>query len=230
MSPEEQAQLMTDMKEQFIRSVADMLALKSKLEGKKDAGKKSGSMSISPAGAGTEGAGANGASTVGDYLLDLTRLSVSFYQSVLDLNSAYFEKLTAAKAAAASSEGTPSSKKERRSKKKVLRATAAARDENVTFDVEIENKSRAAGEFRFLISDFSSGKDGGDVVRPPIRIAPARPTIAAGGKERIKIIVPVTEILKGGKKYKGRISVRGPTDAELVLRVKVEDYGDHGKT
>lgn len=220
MSPEEQAQLMTDMKEQFIRSVADMLALKSKIEGK-----KSGSMSVSAA-PGAEGA--SGASTVGDYLLDLTRLSVSFYQSVLDLNSAYFEKLTAAKAAAKSSEGP--TKKERRAKKKVLRATAASRDESVSFDVEIENKSRTAGEFRFLVSDFSSGKDGADVIRPPVKIVPARPTIAAGGKERIKIILPVTEVLQAGKKYKGKISVRGPTDSELVLRVKVEDFGGQGKT
>src|SRR5262245_19160922 len=85
MSPEEQARLLQDMKDQFIRSVADRLTLKAKVE---------------RAGASVNGDGAgspvNGMPTMGEYLLDVSRIGVSFYQSLLDLNAAYWEKIAAA--------------------------------------------------------------------------------------------------------------------------------------
>ena len=202
MSPEEQARLLQDMKDQFIRSVADLLTLKAKVEG---------------AGPPLE-LGMKGMPSMGDYLLDLSRLGVSFYQSLLDLNAAYFEKLAAS---------MPAAKKGKRKSKRPLiklKAIVGTNAESASFDVEIENRSHVEGRFTFMASDFRVIGEG-EPVRPPITIVPARPLIRAGGSERVMIVVPVAGVFQPGQKYKGRISVRGPCDSEIILRLRVQERG-----
>src|SRR5262249_8329905 len=130
--------------------------------------------------------------TMGDYLLDLTRLGVSFYHSVLDLNAADWEKVSAT--AAAPSAAAKKSDRDRGKKVIKLKSTAASRDESVAFDVEIENTTSTAGTYRFFVSDFAPVKstNPAEIIRPPVKIVPPRPHVAPGAKERVRIIVPIS--------------------------------------
>jgi hypothetical protein len=201
MTPEEQARLLQEMKDQFVRSMADLLTLKAKVDGAK----------------GGEKAAPNAGPQAGDYLADLARLGVSFYRSVLDLNATYWEKASAAAA--------PKKKKAAQRNRIVKKGVAAPRDENICFEIELENPTQEKGRFMFFAGDFRA-RNSGDVIRPPITIHPARPLVNPGATEKIHIFVPVGDVLQAGERYKGRISVRGPVDLEIILRVKVEESVD----
>lgn len=208
MTPEEQGRLLQEIKDQFIRGVADLLTLKAKVdEGRKD-----------------DRSAPAGMPQLGDYLTDLTRLSVNFHRAVLDMNTAYWER---------TSEASTRKKSEERSEKKtgealLLELKVEPDAEYATFSTELTNSSRQEGRFSFFVGEFVlEGAETG--VRAPVTINPSRPLVKAGLKEKLDILVPVRGVLDSGV-YEAEISVRGPVDAMIVLRLTVQAEEKKPKT
>jgi hypothetical protein len=155
---------------------------------------------------------------------DLTALGVHYYQSILDLNRAYANRLFDDLLSA--SGGRPendSGRSEPAAAPPVVDLRLQGRiDEQVQTTFVIENARAEPADVVFLLSEFT-GADG-EPFRAPLELDPPRLRLAAHSEHPVRLrLLLDSALFAAGRQYHALVVVRGANQLELRLQVDVHD-------
>jgi hypothetical protein len=153
---------------------------------------------------------------------DLAALGASFYQSLLDLNRQYVDRLFDDLIAPGRPNGhSHHDEDERRAATMELHLSGALGDD-LEASFAIENKRAEAADVVFLISDLTA--DDGEPVRAHVRIEPPRLRLGGHDEAGVTLRLPLDpDLFTAGGRYRGVVLVRGHDDLELQLSVDVSE-------
>jgi hypothetical protein len=151
---------------------------------------------------------------------DITELGVRYYQSILDLNRAYVDRLfdqlyAAAGRAQAERVADPAEPAA------VALSVAGRAGERVQAGFAVENSRDVPADIVFYASEFTG--DDGTVFRVPLELDPPRVLLAAHGEHPFTLAITLDpEHFRPGGRYRAQVLVRGGEELELHLTVEVE--------
>jgi hypothetical protein len=150
------------------------------------------------------------------YVNDLARLSLSFYNAFLELNSNYNERFFSQ----VSGEVYRDSAGMKRPWQQVNLALTGVVGQEIVRSFVIENKQAAPADISFLVSEFTDSANPQDVFRPSLQLEPARCTLRPGEERVVKLRLPLLPALfAAGRQYQATVVVRGYDDLTLALTV-----------
>jgi hypothetical protein len=149
---------------------------------------------------------------------DVAALGVRYYESILDLNRAYVDRLfdalaTAARPAhAAPAEGAPS---------RVQLRLRGQPGERVEARFAVANTHPDTADVVFYASEFTG--DEGEVFRAPIELDPPRLRLASATEHAVALGLELSpEHFQPGHTYRAEVIARGGDEVELELVIEVE--------
>ena len=150
---------------------------------------------------------------------DITELGVRYYESILDLNRAYVDRLfdqlyaTAGRAQAAPPRtGVPASAVELR--------LAGRPGDRVEAGFAVENSRDVPADIVFYASEFAG--DDGTVFRVPLELDPPRILLAAHGEHPFTLAITLDpQYFRSGGRYRAQVLARGGEELELRITVDV---------
>jgi hypothetical protein len=160
---------------------------------------------------------------------ELVALGVRYYQSLIDLNRAYvdrlFDELGAAERASQARASHVYEQRDRHSEPVITVVDLELRGrlgETVRAGFAIENKRADPAEVVFLVSDFVGGNQ--EPFRAPVRLDPPRFPIPPHGERRVELSVELDPALfAAGHRYRGEVLVRSQDEFTLRVAVEVEE-------
>jgi predicted flap endonuclease-1-like 5' DNA nuclease len=158
------------------------------------------------------------------YVNDLIRVGLSFYNTVLDLNSRYNDRFFKQAFHEKNNNlgSTPGGKPRGKIETLELRGKLGEYAER---SFTIENQSQETAEVSFLVSEFEN-TDGVLSFRPPVQITPPRFTLRPGEEQVINLKIPLLkEVFSSGKECQARIAVSGFENIQFLLKVSADEYG-----
>jgi len=156
---------------------------------------------------------------------DLTTLGVRYYESMLDLNRAYadrlFDDLSAAAPGRDGDGGRPAA--DARAAPTVvelrLRGPVGARIED---GFVVENKRDEPSDVAFLLSEFTG--DGAEPFRAVLELEPPRLRLEPRQEQTVVLRLELDpELFRPGEQYRAQLLVRGTDELELRLVVDVDE-------
>lgn len=157
------------------------------------------------------------------YVNDLTRVGLSFYNTLLELNRHYNERFFEQVFSDPRSNPAQAPKSEPRV---VPMDVHAPLGEVASHAFVIENHRPEAVQVSFLVSEFSSeDPQGGEVqetryIRPPLQLVPPRFTLRSGEERRVEVRIHLSpEIFTPGDLYTGTVVASGFEELQLRLRL-----------
>jgi predicted flap endonuclease-1-like 5' DNA nuclease len=156
------------------------------------------------------------------YINDLTRVGLSFYNTILELNSNYNDRFF--QHAFQEERVHPMTPDAEGPARKVvemeLRGTLG---EHAERSFVIENQRTQDVSVSFLISEFES-EDGSIYFRPPLQIAPTRFSLRPGQERMVNLKIPLLpEFFAAGKVYYALVIVSGFENLQLRLKVRADE-------
>jgi hypothetical protein len=157
---------------------------------------------------------------------DITELGVRYYQSILDLNRSYVDRLfdqlyAAAGTGRAQAQGPPAA-----AQPAAVELRLAGRPgDRVEAGFAVENSRDVPADIVFYASEFAG--DDGTVFRVPLELDPPRILLAANGEHPFLLGLTLDpEHFRPAGRYRAQVLVRGGEDLELHLTVEVEPDPD----
>lgn len=151
------------------------------------------------------------------YIRKLASLSLNYYKTLIELNSAYNDRFfdhvlgIAVGVEASSPKASPPQKLEIE-----LRGFVG---QDIASSFVIENKRTERAEISFHVSEFV-GPTGTTPFRPPLQLKPPHFTLDPREELAVTLVLPLLpELFAPGQHYTARIIVRGYDDMELILNV-----------
>jgi hypothetical protein len=163
----------------------------------------------------------------GQLARDLTALGVRYYQSMLDLNRAYVDRLFDDLAASArfysGDDRQPQAAEAPPRAPSIVELQLQGRaGETVEAAFAVENKRDDPADVVFLLSDFSGA--GGDPFRPALDLDPPRLRLEPHTEQTVNLRLQLDpEQFEAGSRYHAQVLVRGTEELELRLVVDVEE-------
>lgn len=160
---------------------------------------------------------------------DIAQLGVRYYESILDLQRAYvdrlFEQLDAAARTTRGAVPTPEAAQPEPDPVAVDIALRGNPGDRVEAGFAVENNRLETAEVVFYASEFSG--DDGAVFRVPLELDPPRILLAPHTEHPVTLaLVLDPERFKPGGRYRAQVLVRGGDQLELRLTVDVEEPED----
>ena len=162
------------------------------------------------------------------YARDLMVLSLSYYDTLLDLgrnyNDALFSRVFAEESVSDAEHLTTSTATPAESGAHRVELTVSGRAGEVAIgSFVLENKGADPTDVSFLVSDFSAVGDA-ENFRGHLMFSPERLTLASREERLVTVRLPLKEDhFVSGHRYSATILVRGYDNLELQLNVVVED-------
>jgi hypothetical protein len=151
-------------------------------------------------------------------------LSIRFYQSILDLNRAYVDRLfdqlrvvrpppdEDGRTAAAPPAPAPP----------IELGLRGRVGETVETSFVVENKRAEAADIAFLLSEFTGGE--GEPFRVPLELDPPRFRLVGYGERAVALRLALTaDLFAPGRRYRAEMLVRGNDDLVLRLVIDVDE-------
>ena len=162
-----------------------------------------------------------------DLVRDLTALGARYYQSMLDLNRAYVDRLfdelasTARVAPAAAVEDVAPGPGHGAGAEAVELRVRGRPGDVVETGFVVENKRDEPADVVFLLSEFTGG--GGEPFRAPLELDPPRFRLGPNEERAVILRLPLDPVLFGADgRYDAELLVRGRDDQLLRLVVDVD--------
>lgn len=161
---------------------------------------------------------------------DITELGVRYYQSILDLNRAYVDRLFDQLAAAARTtrrEQEPAADEQEPEPAPAALAVAlrGRPGQRVEAGFAVENNHDEVAEVVFYASEFTG--EGGEVFRVPLELDPPRILLAPHTEHPVTLAVELDpERFLPGARYRAQVLVRGGEQLELHITIEVEQDED----
>jgi hypothetical protein len=160
------------------------------------------------------------------YINDLTRVGLSFYNTLLELNRHYndrfFEQVTQERrtqngASHRSDPGVGSSQP-----RVVTMELHAPLGSEAARSFILENQRTEPVQVSFLVSEFASN-NGAESFRSPLQLSPPRFTMRPGEEHSVRVQIPLLpEFFTPGQVYTATVVVSGFENLHLLLRVWAE--------
>jgi len=153
---------------------------------------------------------------------DLTALGVRYYESMLDLNRAYVERLFDSLSDAAQRRESEEPVPARPEPARVDLALRGRAGETVETGFVVENKRDEPSDVAFLLSDFVG--DGGEPFRAALTLEPPRLRLEPRREQTVMLRLELEpERFRPGGHYTAQVLVRGTDELELRLLVDVDE-------
>ena len=156
------------------------------------------------------------------YASDLTRLSLSYYNALLELGRNYsdrfFDQLLRSRGpqAGAGNGGEPAVQR-----RQVSLELQGELGQEAAAAFVIENKRDTPAEISFQVSEFVDAA-GGSSFRAPLQIQPAQLSLGPQAEAAVMLRLPLwRELFDAGHRYHATVVVRGYDELELILSVRV---------
>lgn len=159
------------------------------------------------------------------YISDLTRVGLSFYNTLLELNRNYNDRFFQHAFGADRSQGMPNGAEKSGPRVVAMDLHAPLGAEAIQSFV-IENQRTEPVSVSFLVSEFSN--EAGDAsFRPPLLLTPARFAMRPAEERRVTLQIPLLpEFFVIGQIYTATIIVSGFENLHLRLRVWADSVQD----
>lgn len=159
--------------------------------------------------------------TTSQYINDLSRLTISFFQALRAVNRHYsdhfFDQVMGDAFQDGDDDGTL---------RRVDMPVSAVVGEDVQRSFVIENRQDRACEVSFAVSEFSE-VGGASSFRAPLQLQPARFTLRPGEEQVVILTLPLLpELFAPGRRYEASVLVRGHDNLMLALTVDVQPHAD----
>jgi hypothetical protein len=158
---------------------------------------------------------------------DVSELGMRYYQSMLDLNRAYVDRLfddlavSAGGAARPASDGGDAAPPPPQAVELTLRGRAG---EDATASFVVENKRPEPAEVIFLVSDFAAVDDPAAAFRPQLDVTPPRFRLDPHEERDVALRIPLEPAqFAPGQSYRGQVLVRSNDDLTLEVSVEVQE-------
>jgi predicted flap endonuclease-1-like 5' DNA nuclease len=158
------------------------------------------------------------------YARQLTGLSLSYYNQLVELSRAYNEQFfnQVFKTPASGEAG------DERIAQQVEMGLRGALGGEAGGSFVLENKNAESADISFLVDEFRDEK-GEHPFRPPLQIQPPRFRLGPRQEIVVHLALPLLpELFAPGHTYTTTVLVRGYEDLELLLRVKVDPPEENG--
>jgi hypothetical protein len=159
--------------------------------------------------------------TTSQYINDLSRLTVTFFQALRAVNRHYsdhfFDQVMGESFEDSDDDGTL---------RRVDMPVSAVVGADVQRSFVIENRQDKACEVSFAVSEFSE-VGGAASFRAPLQLQPARFTLRPGEEQVVILTLPLLpELFASGRQYEATVLVRGHDNLMLALSVDVQPHAD----
>lgn len=151
------------------------------------------------------------------YVRQLTTLSLSYYNALLELNRAFTDQFFNQVFGGPAERERPAPPRRR-----VEIELVAPLGETASASFVVENKRLETAEISFIVSEFA-GPAGTSPFRPPLQIQPPRFMLGPREERVVTLSLPLVEgLFTPGERYTATVIVRGYDDLELGLLVEAE--------
>jgi hypothetical protein len=162
---------------------------------------------------------------------DVSELGMRYYQSMLDLNRAYVDRLfdelavSAGGAARPASDGGDAAPPPPPPPAQAVELTLTGRaGEDATASFVVENKRQEPADVIFLVSDFAAVDEPAAAFRPQLDVTPPRFRLDPHEERDVALRIPLDpEQFAPGRSYRGQVLVRSNDDLTLEVSVEVEE-------
>jgi predicted flap endonuclease-1-like 5' DNA nuclease len=163
------------------------------------------------------------------YINDLTRVGLSFYNTLLELNRQYNDRFF--QHAFREDQVYPGHPGAARTEPKIVEMVLhGIVGKHAERSFVIENQRDQDISVSFLVSEFTR-EDGSTSFRPPLQLAPSRFNLRAGQERMVNLKVPLyPELFDAGQAYHALVVVSGFENLQLRLVVRVDDTPESRKS
>jgi predicted flap endonuclease-1-like 5' DNA nuclease len=151
------------------------------------------------------------------YVNDLTKLGLSFYNALLELNSNYNDRFFTHVAGNGTRPG------EHTAAQRVEVALRGSVGADIVKSFVVENKLAETADISFLISEFVNVRSQHEHFRPPLQMEPPRFSLRPGEERVVTLRLPLlAQQFVPGQQYMGTVVVRGQQEMILALTVQAD--------
>ena len=149
------------------------------------------------------------------YVNDLTKLGLSFYNALLELNSNYNDRFFSH----VTNNGPMAG--EQATAQRVEVALRGKIGTDVTKSFVVENKLAEPADISFIISEFVNVRSQHERFRPPLQMEPPRFSLRPGEERVVTLRLPLlAQYFVPGQQYAGTVVGRGQQELILALTVQ----------
>jgi predicted flap endonuclease-1-like 5' DNA nuclease len=153
------------------------------------------------------------------YINDLTRVGLSFYNTLLELNRHYNDRFF--EHVLKEQRNAPGGA-EKAAPRVIPMALSGPLGGDASRSFVIENQRGEPAAVSFLVSEFTS-QDGAASFRPPLQLSPARFSLKPGEERVVGLQIPLLkEFFVPGQVYEATVIVSGFEDLQLQLQVRAD--------
>jgi hypothetical protein len=158
------------------------------------------------------------------YINDLTKVGLSFYNTLIELNRHYNDRFFEHVASADRGENGSIGSSERETRV-IEMELHAPQGEDAKRAFMIENRRAEPVSVSFLISEFTD-ETGEASFRPPLQLTPARFSLEPGEERQVLLTIPLLkEFFIAGQVYTATLIASGFENLQLHLRVRADPAG-----
>ena len=151
------------------------------------------------------------------YVNDLTKLGLSFYNALLEMNSNYNERFFSH----VTGNGTMAG--EHAAAQRVEVALRGSVGTDITKSFVVENKLAEMADISFLISEFVNVRSEHEHFRPPLQMEPPRFNLRPGEERVVTLRLPLlAQQFVPGQQYANTVVIRGQQELILALTVQAD--------
>jgi predicted flap endonuclease-1-like 5' DNA nuclease len=151
------------------------------------------------------------------YVNDLTKLGLSFYNALLELNSNYNDRFFTHVAGNGTRPG------EHTAAQRVEVALRGSVGTDIVKSFVVENKLAETADISFIISEFVNVRSQHERFRPPLQMEPPRFSLRPGEERVVTLRLPLlAQQFVPGQQYMGTVVVRGQQEMILALTVQAD--------
>lgn len=151
------------------------------------------------------------------YVNDLTKLGLSFYNALLELNSNYNDRFFTHVAGNGTRPG------EHTAAQRVEVALRGSVGADIVKSFVVENKLAETADISFIISEFVNVRSQHERFRPPLQMEPPRFSLRPGEERVVTLRLPLlAQQFVPGQQYMGMVVVRGQQEMILALTIQAD--------